>query len=140
MSASGLDAITDPQLMVGATVYGNRYPRSFKLKVLNEADACRQSGEIGLLLRRHGITHATLTTFRRQRAAGSLSPVSSSGKPSTPDAALANHQARRVLELERENRTLRRRLVQAEAIIEVQKNVSRLLEVSLGNPERRGND
>jgi hypothetical protein len=44
------------------------------------------------------------------------------------------------MELERENRGLRKRLSQAEAIIEVQKNVSRLLDLSLGEPERRAND
>ena len=130
----------DPEFMAGATVYGNRYARAFKLKVLKEADACAEPGDIGRLLRRHGITHATLTSFRRQRASGVLTPARPSSKPKVGDEALASAQSRRVLDLERENRGLRRRLTQAEAIIEVQKNVSRLLEMSLGEPERQGND
>jgi len=124
----------------GATVFGNRYSRAFKLKVLKEADACTEPGEIGRLLRRHGITHTTLTSFRRQRASGGLAPTASGSKRVTIDTARAAMQARRVMELERENRGLRKRLSQAEAIIEVQKNVSRLLDISLGGPERRAND
>lgn len=130
----------DPMFVPGATVFGNRYSRAFKLKVLKEADACTEPGEIGRLLRRHGITHTTLTSFRRQRASGGLAPTASGSKRVTIDTARAAMQARRVMELERENRGLRKRLSQAEAIIEVQKNVSRLLDISLGGPERRAND
>lgn len=128
----------DPHVLPGVSASGNRYARAFKLRVLQEADACTQPGDIGRLLRRNGITHTTLTSFRRQRAAGALAPTPSRG--SAESGGASGKQARRVLELERENRTLRRRLDQAEAIIEVQKKVSRLLEVSLGNPERRGDD
>jgi transposase-like protein len=130
----------DPHVVPGATVYGTRYTRAFKLQVLKEADGCTESGDIGRMLRRHGITHATLTSFRRQRASGSLSPVRTDSKAAVSNTAQAALQARRVLELERENRGLKRRLTQAEAIIEVQKNVSRLLDISLGEPERRAND
>jgi len=137
---SSCESMPDPEFMAGATVFGNRYARVFKLKVLKEADACAEPGDIGRLLRRHGITHATLTSFRRQRASGALTPVRPTAKRAVSDEAVASAQARRVLDLERENRTLRRRLTQAEAIIEVQKNVSRLLQMSLGEPERRGND
>lgn len=130
----------DPQVIPGASEFGNRYTRAFKLKILKEADACTQPGEIGKLLRRSGITHTTLTCFRKQRAAGALGTVQSGSKTHKAEAVSPSAQARRVLELERENRTLRRRLEQAEAIIDVQKKVSRLLDVSLGKPERQEND
>ena len=62
----------DPQVIPGNTEFGNRYTRAYKLKVLRESDACTKPGEMGLYLRRVGLTHATLTCFRRQRAAGTL--------------------------------------------------------------------
>jgi len=135
-----VETISDPNAIAGASIYGTRYTRAFKLQVLKEADACTEPGDIGRMLRRHGITHTTLTSFRRQRASGVLSPVRTDPKAVVGGAAQAAVQARRVLELERENRGLKRRLTQAEAIIEVQKNVSRLLDISLGEPERRANN
>ena len=67
-----------------------------------------------------GLLHCTLTAFRKQRAAGYLDVV----------VKRSDHtdKTRRVMELERENRKLKRKLDQAEAIIEIQKKVSRLLE------------
>jgi transposase len=125
----------DPQVIPGNTEFGNRYTRAYKLQVLRETDACTKPGEIGLYLRRTGLTHATLTCFRRQRAAGTLdAPPPSQKKPaqkSQPDPAVL----RRQMELERENRKLRRQLEQAEAVIEIQKKVSRLLEISLEEPD-----
>ena len=72
------------------------------------------------MLRMEGLLHCTLTAFRKQRAAGYLDVV----------VKRSDHtdKTRRVMELERENRKLKRKLDQAEAIIEIQKKVSRLLE------------
>ena len=50
-------------------------------------------------------------------------------------AAQSRDQAARVMDLERQNRQLQRKLQQAEAILEIQKKVSRLLEISLEGPE-----
>jgi hypothetical protein len=127
---------SDPQIIPGNSEFGNRYPRVFKLKVLRESDACAKPGELGKYLRRMGLTHTTLTCFRKQRAAGTLdasSPIQERAVPS-PDRG---EQARRLMELERENRKLRRQLEQAEAVIDIQKKVSRLLEISLDAPETR---
>jgi len=125
----------DPQVIPGNSEFGNRYTRAYKLKVLRESDACTKPGEMGLYLRRIGLTHATLTCFRRQRAAGTLDAPQPTEKKradkSLPDPAAL----RRQLELERENRKLRRQLDQAEAVIEIQKKVARLLEISLEEPD-----
>lgn len=125
------DPTVDPQVIPGNSQFGNRYPRAFKLKILAQADACNQPGQLGKLLRNAGITHTTLTTFRRQRAAGTLDAPQTKAKGQTPTAPQANENIQRVLELERQNRHLKRRLEQAEAIIDIQKKVSRLLEISL---------
>ena len=102
----------DPQVVPGNSVFGNRYSKAYKLKILEEADACTKPGEIGKLLRRSGITHTTLTSFRKQRAAGTLdtpTPKSKDHSASTPNP----ENTKRVLELERENRKLKRQLEQA---------------------------
>lgn len=120
----------DPQVIPGASEFGNRYTRAYKLKVLRESEGCTKPGELGKYLRRMGLTHTTLTCFRKQRAAGTLdAPAPAVKRAKTSPAP---EQARRLLELERENRRLKRQLEQAEAIIDVQKKVSRLLEISLG--------
>src|SRR6266542_3480225 len=130
-----LDGVADPQVIPGNTEFGNRYPRAFKLKVLQESDACIKPGELGKYLRRTGLTHTTLTCFRKQRATGTLG-VSGPTKKRQPSAVGTEH-ARQLMELERENRKLRRQLEQAEAVIDIQKKVSRLLEISLDAPETK---
>ena len=111
-----------PEVIPGKSLFGNRYTKAYKLRILALADKCTRPGEIGRLLRKEGLLHATLTSFRRQRAAGYLDPI----------VQRSDHtdQTKRVMQLERENLKLKRKLDQAEAIIEVQKKVSRLLEVS----------
>ncbi|MDQ2948683.1 MAG: hypothetical protein M3Y27_22550, partial [Acidobacteriota bacterium] len=46
------------------------YAGEFKQKVLAEADAARGSGEIGAVLRRHGLYSSHLTKWRKERKSG----------------------------------------------------------------------
>ena len=132
------DPTIDPQVIPGNSQFGNRYPNAFKLQILKQADACTQPGQLGKLLKNAGITHTTLTTFRRQRAAGTLDAPQQKSKTAATLPAPSPENTRRILELERQNRHLKRRLEQAEAIIDIQKKVSRLLEISL-EPSEEGN-
>jgi transposase len=125
----------DPEVIPGNSEFGNRYSRAYKLKVLRESDACTKPGDLGLYLRRMGLTHASLTGFRKQRAAGTLDAPQPTEKKRAVKRPASPDQVRRLMELERENRKLRRHLEQAEAIIEIQKKVSRLLEISMEDPE-----
>ncbi len=96
-----------------------------KLRILAETDRAAQTGEIGAVLRREGISSFLLTDWRRQRDAGAfnaLSPSRRGPKPAGVDplaAALAGAKA--------ENARLLRRLERAEAIIDLQKKVADLL-------------
>ncbi len=123
--------LPDPEVIPGNSRFGRRYSRAYKLRILALADACSQPGDMGRLLRKEGLLHTTLTAFRKQRAAGYLDAPATSSKKQTESA----DQTRRVMQLERENRKLKRQLEQAEVIIDVQKKVSRLLEISLDDPE-----
>lgn len=105
------------------------YPAEYKLKILNQADACKEPGQLGALLRREGLYHSNLITWRRQRQEGTLKALSPKkrGRKAQPPNPLAS----RVTELERENRELKKRLKKAETIIEIQKKTSELLGIPL---------
>jgi transposase-like protein len=107
-----------------------RFTAEYKLRILQAADSCNGPGEIGALLRREGLYASHLSSWRRQRDAGSLSALRSRkrGRKADPDAQLR----KQVAKLERENARLRRKLAQAETVIEVQKKVSGLLGIPLG--------
>jgi transposase len=47
-----------------------RFSAAYKLRILEEADACTEPGAIGAWLRREGLYASHLTTWRAQRAAG----------------------------------------------------------------------
>jgi transposase len=99
-----------------------------KLRILEETDRAAGSGEIGAILRREGLYSSTLTDWRRQRAAGTLTaltPAKRGPKPGAPNPLVAELAAER-----RKTATLQKRLEQAEAIIDVQKKVSELLRIA----------
>jgi len=103
-----------------------RFSREYKRRILREADRCRKPGEIGALLRREGLYSSQLSAWRAARERGELGGDAARRRgpePKTPDAS-----AKRIAELERENRQLRKRAERAEALVEVQKKLSQLLE------------
>jgi len=126
----------DPE--VPAQAVRRRYSAEYKLEIVRQADGCSQPGEIGALLRREGLYSSLLTMWRRQRDEGALEGLHprKRGRKGAPQ----NPLARRVAELERENRRLGRRLQQAETIIGVQKKVAEILGIPLDHPESEGDD
>lgn len=107
-----------------------RFTADYKLKVLREADDCKQPGEIGGLLRREGLYWSNLTNWRKQRERGELAGVL--GRKRGPQRREKNSLAERVRELERDNLRLKRRAERAEGIVELQKKVSEILGIELG--------
>lgn len=49
-----------------------RFTATYKLRVLQQADACTEPGKIGALLRKEGIYSSNLTAWRKQREKGIL--------------------------------------------------------------------
>jgi len=103
-----------------------QYSAEYKSRILKEADACREIGQIGALLRREGLYSSHLTTWRRQRERGELEGLS--GQVRGPKGG--NGQEKEMVQLRRENEQLRQRLERAEIVIEVQKKLSQLLGIS----------
>jgi transposase len=123
--------VPDPEVVPQAK--RRRFNAKYKLRILEEADACSQPGEIGALLRREGLYSSYLTAWRRQRERGQLdglSPKKRGRKPSIDEALAKEMDA-----LKRENQRLESRLQQAETIIEVQKKLSGLLGLTLNENE-----
>ena len=109
-----------------------RFTAAYKARVLAEADACSEPGQIGALLRREGLYSSHLSTWRRQRQAGTLAALA----PQRRGRKGPHRLEPEVQRLKRENARLAQRLAQAEAVIEVQKKLSELLGISLPDDER----
>jgi transposase len=99
-----------------------RFTAEYKRRILQEADACTQYGEVGALLRREGLYSSHLSTWRRQRQQGELQGLTPAKRGRKADP-LAAENAR----LQRETERLKAQLARAELIIDVQKKVSQLL-------------
>ena len=117
-----------------------RYPKSYKLRILAETDALTAPGAVAALLRREGIYSSTLSDFRNQRNLGKLLPPEAKAAETVPPEAKAAEtvprdetQLRKLAKLERDNRKLVRDLAQARLIIDVQKKVSELFEITLAD-------
>ena len=110
-----------------------KFTAQYKLRILDEADACKESGQIGVLLRREGLYSSNLTTWREQRDKGLLDAMSPKKRGRKKSAR--NPLAQEVARLQRENERLKHKLKQAEIIIDVQKKISQILGVSQNLPE-----
>lgn len=99
-----------------------QFTAEYKRRILQEADACTQPGEIGALLRREGLYSSHLTTWRHQRQRGELQGLAPAkrGRKADPQAVELAH-------LQRENARLQAQIERAELIIDVQKKLSHLL-------------
>jgi transposase-like protein len=100
------------------------YTAEYKLRILQETDACSE-GQIGAILRREGLYSSHLTTWRRQRQAGQLAALTDNKRGRKP--TLENPLSSEVERLRRENERLSQRLQQAELIIDIQKKASAIL-------------
>lgn len=119
----------DPE--VPAKAARRRFSGEYKRRIVREADAARDAGEIGALLRREGLYSSHLVTWRRARERGELAGLSP--KRRGRKEKTVNPLAKRVAELERDKRRLERRLKQAELLLEIQKKASQLLEIPLAS-------
>jgi transposase len=119
---AGAGVVPDPELVERAR--RRKFTAEYKLSIVAEADACTRPGELGALLRREGLYSSHLTTWRAQRdrtALDGLEPKRRGPKaPSTDAVELAK--------VRRERDKALSDLETARRVIEVQGNVSALLE------------
>lgn len=106
-----------------------RFSAEYKRKILREAEACTQPGEIGALLRREGLYFSNLKTWREQRTRGELAGLAQ--KKRGPILQAKNPLAAKVVALGREVTRQTARAERAEALVELQKKVSEILGIAL---------
>ncbi len=117
--------VPDPELVVQAK--RRKFTAKYKLGILERADACTQPGEIAELLRREGLYTSHLTYWRKQVKDGALKEL---GKPRGRKPA--DGRDRQIVELTRRAERAEGELVKARKVIEIQGNLSALLEQMLG--------
>ncbi len=103
-----------------------RFSAEYKLRIVEEANAAIEPGQVGALLRREGLYSSHLVDWRRQYRLGALSSLARPrGRPKPHPLATENERLRRQVG------RLSTRLTRAERIIEIQGKVSELLGIPL---------
>jgi len=129
VSGNGTGEKADPEVV--AVAKRRRLTAGYKLRILEEADECSGSGEIGALLRREGLYSSHLSRWRKEREQGQLEGLAGRKQGRKNKSDLEKEMAG----MRQENERLKARLEQAETIIEVQKKLSGLLGLSMPKTE-----
>jgi transposase len=131
MAGSGRGEEPDPEVREQGR--RRRFTAEYKLRILREAEECKGKGELGQLLRREGLYSSHLSTWRRQQYdIAKFGGLARNGSRKAADL--------RRKQLERENARLKRKLEQAEAIIQIQKKASELLGIPPSHPDSDESD
>jgi transposase len=100
-----------------------QHSAAYKQKILQEADACTKSGELGALLRREGLYSSLLANWRKARATGGRDGLEA--KRRGPQPKVPNPLNQKLAEQERELARWKARAELAEALVEIQKKLRR---------------
>ena len=116
-----------------------QFTAEYKQRILDEADACTEPGEIGALLRREGLYSSHLASWRKQRRTG-LKPKKRGRKGKSPEQKRVAELEKQLEKAQREKAKLEAKLKKADQIIEFQKKVASLLDIPLNRPETDESD
>ncbi len=124
---SGLKtAVPNPEVSEKAS--RRSYTAEYKRRILREAEVCKEQGQLSVFLRREGLYSSNLTAWRRQVERGTLDALSS--KKRGPKSRKPDPSVRRITEQEKEIQKLRARLRKAELIIDAQKKIAEIFQLS----------
>jgi transposase len=99
-----------------------QYPAAYKLRILEEYEQLDKAGK-GALLRREGLYTSLISEWRKQRDRGALAALQQRrGRPPI------DPRDQKLARLQRDNARLREQLERARKVIEVQGELSALLE------------
>jgi transposase len=126
--SSGREAFAAADPEVVAVAKRRSFTREYKMRIVEEADRCKQPGEVGMLLRRERLHSSHLVAWRKlRREAARKAPGAKRGRKPVAVNPLAAENAR----LNRENARLELRNRKLEGLIELQKKASELLGIEL---------
>jgi len=100
------------------------FTADYKLRIIREAETCAH-GELGPLLRREKLYSNQLNQWRRELAAEGIEGLSKS-VPGPKSVTTA--EQKRIVELEKENKTLRRQIAMKDDCLDLQKKALSLLD------------
>ena len=123
--------VPDPELVEQAK--RRTFTAKYKARILAEADACTAPGAVGELLRREGLYTSHLTYWRKQVRDGALKEL---GRPRGRKPV--DRRDREIVELTRRAERAEAELLKAKRVIEIQGNLSALLEQMLGTESASG--
>ena len=96
------------------------FSTAYKVQIVEQAEACQESGEVGALLRREGLYSSHLSNWRAQYRAGGKAALKTTPRgPKTKRNALQDE----LHAITRQRDKLTRQLEQAQLIIEIQKKL-----------------
>jgi transposase-like protein len=101
-----------------------QFKPEYKLRIIAEADACKQ-GELGALLRREKLYSSQISEWRREFAENGVAGLS---KSAPGPAASRTLEQRRINQLEKENNRLIRKLDIANDCLDLQKKALSMLD------------
>jgi len=131
VSNGAAPVVPDPELVEQAK--RRSFTAKYKLEILARADACSAPGEVGELLRREGLYTSHLTYWRKQRRDGALKEL---GRPRGRQPS--DRRDAQIAELSERAERAEAELAKARKVIEIQGNVSALLEQMLGTEGESG--
>ena len=114
-----------------------RHTRSYKLKVLAQADRCTRHGELVALARREGLYASTLNRWKEWRERMQAGETPSGRRSKSEKYEALRGQLRQA---ERENHRLRMKLKRAELLLDIQKKASEILAEMNRTDESSGSD
>ena len=123
--------LTQPSLSAEVPAIGRkrRHSEAYKLRILEEADACKR-GELGAVLRREGLYHSTIIKWRAWR-----DTMAEKGfTPEQDKKEMRNKLAR----LERENKRLKLKVERQDAMLDLQKKAFQILDLMPPIDENEG--
>ena len=113
LAESNVSTPSDPQVKASGTTR-RKFTQAYKLQILTSYDACSNALERGALLRREGLYQWCISAWRNQLK------MNTDGKKSISKSQRTDHMAREIEQL-------KKKLAQAQAVIDLQKKVSELL-------------
>ncbi len=124
-----------PPTEVSAKAKRRSYSVKEKLRILREADACDERGQVGALLRREGLYSSHLCEWRQARDRGELSVVAPPARG--PKPVPRDPSAEKIRDLEKQLARVTARAEHAEALVELQKKIAALLGKPLPEPSEK---
>ncbi len=118
---NGQSQVEGQTVEVVPTAKRRQFSEAYKKRILAEIDGS-EKGQTGAILRREGLYSSYLTDWRRQQKEATNA---GRGRPSK------SKLEKEMSQLRQESEALKRRLEQAEMIIDIQKKVSQLIGLTL---------